>query len=302
MNSLRRLLVLDIPNIFWTSSSTVSLARERKTARYWMLRALQLREEEDDFKKKLPDQCLEVLKNKKILVFEEMIKAFGYGDKNIAKDISHGFDLMGTLPSSNIFESKSTFGTLLPEHVRMVSNSTRKAISNSSRHVNDKDVASEICRITEEEVKRRWLKGPLKFRELPPGSWLTKTFGVKQTSSSSSGQQVVKVRPIGDFSKSLINSAVTCNERISIHSANVIAAGTIKRLKMKKSEACEPFGAKAAVQGLCRASNSLWFLGPSIFNFHWTVYFHDFSWASPVILPGILILLCPLSLRRLAGK
>ena len=170
------------------------------------------------------------LEKQKVLVFDEMIKCSGYGDKNIAKDISAGFDLMGTLPSSNVFEAKSTFGTLLPEHVRMVSDSTRKAIFNSSRRISNRDVASEICRITEEEVKKGWLKGPLKFGEIPQGASLTRRFGVKQTSSSSSGQQVVKVRPIDDFSESLSNSAVTCNE---------IVAGIIKRLELLGQTACE---------------------------------------------------------------
>ena len=93
------------------SSSMVSLARERtQSARPWMLRDMQLKEDECNFKKTLSDHCSEVLRNKKVLVVDEMIKCSGYGDKNIAKDISAGFDLMGTLPSSNAFEAKSTFG------------------------------------------------------------------------------------------------------------------------------------------------------------------------------------------------
>ena len=286
-----------------------------------MLRAMQLKEEEEAYKKKLPSHCSDVLKRKKLLVFEEMIKSCGYADVGIAKDVSFGFDLMGTLPSSHVFEEKTTFGTLLPEHVKMVSGSTRKAIFNSSRRVNDKEVATEICRITDEEVSKGWLKGPLKFEDLPDSASLTRRFGVKQTSSSSDGQQVVKVRPIDDFSESLINCAVTCHEKISIHSADVIVAGILKRLELSEASTLDlkaraidlrkaykqlplsaaalddayicvagedgsepkvyscsvlPFGAKAAVQGFCRASNALWYLGTSIFNLHWTVYFDDF--------------------------
>ena len=216
-----------------TSSSMVSLARERtQAARYWMLRAMQLKEEEEAYKKKRPGHCSDVLRTKKLLVFEEMIKSCGYADVGIARDVSFGFDLMGALPSSHVFEEKTTFGTLLPEHVKMVSGSTRKAIFNSSRRVNDKEVANEICRITEEEVSKGWLKGPLKFEDLAS---LTRRFGVKQTSSSSDGQQVVKVRPIDDFSESLINCAVTCSEKISIHSADVIVAGILKRLELSKA-------------------------------------------------------------------
>ena len=305
-----------------TSTSTVSIARERtQVARHWMLRAMKLKEEEEMFKNGLPDHCSKVLKTKKLRVFDEMVRSSGYADLGIVKDISRGFDLMGGLPPSNVFEKKTTFGTLLPEHVRMVSSATRKAIFNSSRRVNDEEVAKEICRITEEEVNKGWLVGPLKFGDLAEGSSLTRRFGVKQTSSSSDGQQVVKVRPIDDFSESLINCAVSCNEKISIHSADVIVAGVLKRLELSSLGAIDlkaraidlrkaykqlplseealadayicvaddsggepkvyscsvlPFGAKAAVQGFCRASNALWHLGVSLYKLHWTVYFDDF--------------------------
>ena len=37
-----------------------------------------------------------------------------------------------------------------------------------------------------------------------------------------------------------------------------------------------PFGAKPAVQGFCRTSAAVWFLGTHLFRFHWSVYFYDF--------------------------
>ena len=70
-----------------TSTSMISLARDRtQTARQWMIRALQLKEEEETYKKKLPDHCSKVLKTKKLLVFDEMIKSSGYADLGIAKE------------------------------------------------------------------------------------------------------------------------------------------------------------------------------------------------------------------------
>ena len=42
-----------------------------------MLRAMQLKEDECNFKKTLSDHCSEVLRNKKVLVVDEMIKCMG---------------------------------------------------------------------------------------------------------------------------------------------------------------------------------------------------------------------------------
>ena len=70
---------------------------------------------------------------KNLTVFDEMIRSCGCEDVNIAKDIESGFDLMGHLPSSGVFQKSSSFASLMPEHVRNVSGQTRTAVWNSTR-------------------------------------------------------------------------------------------------------------------------------------------------------------------------
>lgn len=85
----------------------VSIARERtQAARFCMLRAMQLKGDETAYKEKLPSHCLDVLKTKKLLLFDDMVKSCGYADVGIARDILYGFDLMGGLPKSNVFAQK----------------------------------------------------------------------------------------------------------------------------------------------------------------------------------------------------
>ena len=203
-----------------STSSSSSLAKTRtEEARKWMLRALQTKDEELLRRGEMADHCKDILAKKRLVIFGEMIKESGYGDLNLAADIGRGFDLMGNLPKSNVFEKRSTYAILLPEHVRGVSGSTRKAIIHSSRQATDLEMAGEVCKITLDEVSKGWLVGPLKPDALPEGASVTRRFGVKQVSSNQKGERIVKVRPIDDFRESLINSAVSSEEKISIHSA-----------------------------------------------------------------------------------
>ena len=37
-----------------------------------------------------------------------------------------------------------------------------------------------------------------------------------------------------------------------------------------------PFGAKPSVQGFCRTSGAIWFVGQTLLRIHWSVYFDDY--------------------------
>ena len=80
-------------------------------------------------------------------------------------------------------------------------------------------------------MSKGWLVGPLQTEALPEGASVTRRFGVKQVASNQNGERTVKVRPIDDFSESLIKSAVSSEEKISIHSVDVIVAGILDRMR-----------------------------------------------------------------------
>ena len=307
-----------------SSLSPLELGRMRtEAARKWLLRSHELREKECEKHNAMEKHCKEVLVKKNLTIFDEMIKSCGYEDVSIARDIENGFDLMSHLPSSGVFQKGSSFATLMPEHVRSVSGQTRTAIWNSTRSCVDKEIAEAVYAAPMEEIDRGWLCGPFGLDDLPEGASLTRRFGIMQSSSTSDGIQSKKIRPIDDFTESLINLTNSCEEKISIHGVDTIVSGIVKRLvlcegkcdcndlvakavdlrkaykqlavskgalhdaflcvlncKTSKPEAfrCRvlPFGARAAVQALCRASHALWFLGTVIFQLHWSVYFDDF--------------------------
>ena len=71
-------------------------------------------------------------------------------------------------------------------------------------------------------------------------------------------RKAYKRLPLSSFA---LNDAYICVSNVDGKDPDVYSRGVL------------PFGAKAAVQGFCKASNALWFLGASLFNFHWAVYF-----------------------------
>ena len=68
-------------------------------------------------------------------------------------------------------------------------------------------------------------------KNLGPQSIVTRRCGVKQSSTESDGSRSVKVRPIDDFTESLINLTNGADESITIHGVDFIVASICERIK-----------------------------------------------------------------------
>ena len=218
---------------FSCNMSAASAGKFRtEVMRMWTIKAIELKEKEQGLHDSMPEHIRDVLKSKRLEVFRAMLAHCKYGDEHICDDITKGFDLMGQLPDSGVFQKRSTYPTLTKDQVRQVSKQTRQAIWHSSRAMVDREIAEGVYQATLDETQKGWLVGPLGLNDLPDGASLTRRFGILQTSSSSDGSQTKKVRPIDDFTESLINMTNGCNEKISIHGVDTIASGVVHRLKL----------------------------------------------------------------------
>ena len=159
-----------------------------------------------------------------------MLDEAEYGDRTLVKDIRSGFDLMGRLPVSNVFPKRHSHATMSAEQVRKTASVTRKAIWNSSRSMSDPEIQEGVYAATVEEKERGWLEGPLSFHELEVEASLTRRFGVAQSSTGSDGMPCVKIRPIDNFTESLINLTNSGSECIPVHSVDVVIAALNHRL------------------------------------------------------------------------
>ena len=133
----------------------------------------------------------------------------------LVEDITRGCDLTGALPKSGVFNQKFRPASMTCEDLRKVSDLSRGVLLESVQSSGDKEVDLSLFAATLKEVEKCFIQGPINKEDLPAGSTLTKRFPVKQKN---------KVRPIDDYKASLVNFAVTQNERVTIHTIDHIAS------------------------------------------------------------------------------
>ena len=200
--------------------------------RRWVIRAKELSDSCEDGKQDAPEHAQKILTKKNLRLFQEMVSSSGSPDVNIAADIAKGFNLMGEIPSGSIYPEKYMHATLLPDQVREMAGLSRAAIWESAKRVVDRDISSEVYKITMEERDKGWLRGPFELGDLPDKAILTRRFGVKQSTTLSDGSRTMKVRPIDDYSESLVNATNSCGEAIQPMSVDAILATLVHRDRM----------------------------------------------------------------------
>ena len=213
--------------------SSAAIAKDRsEQMRKWFLRAQELRQQGADGLHDSHDHVKEVLKGKNLQLFDEMNKASGSPDTEIASNMANGFDLMGTIPTGGIFPTKPLHATLTPDQVRAMSKISRQAVWKSTSRCSNLELAGEVYKATIDERDRGWLRGPFDIRHLPDKAVLTRRFGVQQSSTLGDGSRVFKTRPIDDYSESLVNSTSSCEESIQPMSIDMILAALALRHRL----------------------------------------------------------------------
>ena len=178
-------------------------------------RAKQLQTDEDELKAGMSQRRKEVLKAKRIKLLSELINEVESQDVNLCHDIANGFDLVGQLPASNVFSKKMRPASLAPESLRELAPKARAAVMASVRSSGDFQLDKELYEVTLAERDKGFLEGPIKAEDIPFTGTVTRRFGVSQKG---------KLRPIDDYKASLVNSAVTQTEGVTIHGIDHIAA------------------------------------------------------------------------------
>ncbi|CAE7228052.1 unnamed protein product [Symbiodinium sp. CCMP2592] len=241
--------------------SSVSVARDRTAElRKWVLRKKELDESFDG-----PEHCKKVLAGKPMKLFGEMVEAAGHADVNLVRDIQHGFDLLGEIPSSSVLPKKTTVASLSIEDVRIATPANQRAIWETTRTCRDPEITSEVYRLTLEERDKGWLTGPFTLADVPETAIITRRFGVRQGVTTTATGVAAKIRPIDDFTESLANLSCTCAETIDPHSVNVIVAGILKRCKLLRKSGKD-----------------------ALLHIHWSVFFDDFVAVSSPEEKGLL--------------
>ena len=83
-----------LKEVIYNNANTdfLHIGRDRINAmRKWTSKAKELEDVEKEVKAKLPEHCFEVLRHKRLSLFQDMLNDIGYDDKSIASEMCVGF-------------------------------------------------------------------------------------------------------------------------------------------------------------------------------------------------------------------
>ena len=207
------------------SQSEAALAQHRtEVLRRWMLRGQELEPQERKLHRSMPEHLSAVLEGKKLLVFEEMLVASGYGDTSTASEN----------PSWNLLQCRRSACT------RLLPQCALGFYKPQSAHA----PLSLLRRCTTSLRRRSPKDGSL-------GQCL-----LEQLSATCSVSRRFGVRPLDNLSESFINSTVLRTESIQPHGLDVVCAGIAYRLRAR-----ERFGLASvpvSFRGTSREPQGLW--------------------------------------------
>ena len=202
--------------LFSAEHDPMFVARHRsEEVRRLVAMARDLAPVERELKSNMSDRRRKILGCKRLKLMEALLAEIGSRDVDLAKDVADGFDLVGKLPESHVFSRKLRPASLAPESLRNIAPKARAAVLASVRSSGDAQMDRDLYQVTLAERDKGFLEGPVDPDSIPFNGTVTRRFGVLQKG---------KLRPIGDYRASLVNSSVTQTEMVTIHGIDHIAA------------------------------------------------------------------------------
>eukprot|EP00435_Cladocopium_sp_Y103_P059286 s1864_g21.t1 len=190
--------------------------------KHYIGRAKDLQTEERQLHSSLDADVGHVMASKRLLLFKEMMHDAGVQDDSLFQEMCSGFKLVGDLQPSGQFEPQWKPAALGVEQLRQTAVWAQKAVvASCSKQADDMEVAVSVWEETLEQAaaEKGWVKGPFTAQQITERQgqhWIpSKRFGVRQGG---------KIRPVDDFSQYLINSTVTCHEKIDLEGIDNICA------------------------------------------------------------------------------
>ena len=199
-----------------TSLSDYELVAHRSNwLRKWTKRAGELNSNELEFQCNLDDKARQVVKGKRILLFEEMLRDSQYCDIQVVDILKSGVPMVGAVKESGHFSRtfKPALITveLLEEKASDINRATLAATCSSGSEECDKYVHEE----TVKEVEGGWLEGPIPIGSIPNGASISRRFGIWQKD---------RYRCIDDYSASLVNASCSVYETPFLHTIDMSCA------------------------------------------------------------------------------
>lgn len=295
------------------NTNDVKIARCKMLGK-WIDAAKRLVGKDNEIKAGMSADRKRIMSSKKLALTQWVIDEMGYEDKELARDMAHGFSLVGDVPKSGRLPGKVVPAQLAVEDLHSQASKAAKAIRYMTRSSGDVLVDAQLWEKTLSEVDSGWLVGPLDWDCLGPQDAVSRRFGLVQST---------KLRPIDDYSQSQVNATVTTYEKPTVDNPDVVCALAIYLILALRSagkstailarsldltsayrqlcisgessryaflsvfnptsgsaalfrQVALPFGSKTSVNAFIRCSRLLQWVAAKCFSIPMTCYFDDF--------------------------
>jgi hypothetical protein len=215
-------------SIFQCLTEDVQAFRSR-TMEYWRRRAKQLESREAELHKHLKPEFETVLKDKKVLLLQEMMAACGHKDEQLIHRITTGFQITGELDHTPEFqdleESKVREASLDVKALMKTSRWSRHVLMASLKSSGSSRLDKAVYDDTVAETEKGWAKGPFSQHELDKRFgplWVaSRRFGIEQGTGKDG---LPKIRSIDDLTEFNVNNSVTVRQKIDLGGVDAILA------------------------------------------------------------------------------
>ena len=171
------------------------------------------------------------VRGKRICLFEEMLKHYGYPDLGVVEELKAGASLTGDVTETGMLPFKFTPALLTDDALRVHSALRREQILAEPRGSGDPEVDKAVWDQTLVEKEQGWLRGPIPLENVPSNSPTSRRFGLRQKH---------KIRLIDDFSESSVNATVSVFESPVLHTVDVACASVMHWFACAKAENMDP--------------------------------------------------------------
>ena len=221
----------------------------------WSRRAKALEPEEAKLKAGMSQHRRKILDSKRILLFKEMLEDIRYDDIGVAQEIIEGATLTGDIPVTGVLDAKLKPARIDVSELMEISEQVKQQIRHRTVSCGNRETDALLWSKTLEEVDKGHLEGPFEFESVPEDCLISSRFPIMQGD---------KLRPIDNYSSSLINDTVTVSEKPVTHSIDEIALLITKLSRVARKKGLkELFGKtadlKSAYRQLAIADESLRF-------------------------------------------
>ena len=228
----------------------------------WSKRAVQLEPAEAELKTSMSEHRRKILGSKRILLFKEILQSIDYDDMGVVHELTTGATLTGEIPVTGVLDTKLKPARMHLEQLLNMADQVKSQIEARTVSSGDNVMDEQLWQKTLEEVEQGYLEGPFDFDTLPPDCLVSSRFPLIQGA---------KLRPIDNYSSSLINDTVSVSEKPVTHSIDEIALLITRLLKVARRKGLNRvFGKtadlKSAYRQLAISDESLKFSYLAVFD------------------------------------